>query len=91
MIPLSQIGHVEIRPEDPILRRRDRTPTITVQGDFDDSLQPPEVSMEIAEGAARRSWRALPQAIAIETGGNIEDSAKANAALAARLPGHARC
>jgi multidrug efflux pump subunit AcrB len=30
MVPLSQIGHVEIRPEDPILRCRDRTPTVTV-------------------------------------------------------------
>lgn len=36
LIPLSQIGHVEIRPEEPILRRRDRTPTITVQSDIDE-------------------------------------------------------
>jgi hypothetical protein len=33
--------------EDPILRRRDRTPTITVRTDIDESLQPPEVSTEI--------------------------------------------
>src|SRR4029450_10864434 len=32
-IPLSQIGTVEIRMEDPILRRRDRTTTSTVRGD----------------------------------------------------------
>ena len=31
-IPLSQVGKVEVRMEDPILRRRDRTPTITVRG-----------------------------------------------------------
>src|SRR3982750_4213541 len=33
-IPLPQIGAVEIRMEDPILRRRDRTPTITGRGDI---------------------------------------------------------
>jgi multidrug efflux pump subunit AcrB len=47
MIPLEQIGHIEVRMEDPILRRRDRMPTITVRGDIDESLQPPEVSMEL--------------------------------------------
>ena len=43
-VPLSQIGHVEMRTEDPILRRRDRVPTITVQSDIDESLQPPQMS-----------------------------------------------
>jgi len=52
MVPLSQIGDVEIRPEDPILRRRDRTPTVTVQSDFDETMQPPEVSMEIEKALA---------------------------------------
>jgi len=51
-VPLSQIGHVDIRPEDPILRRRDRTPTITVQSDCDEAMQPPEVSMEIEKALA---------------------------------------
>src|SRR5689334_4852856 len=32
-IPLSQIGTVAVRMEDAILRRRDRTPAITVRGD----------------------------------------------------------
>src|SRR5207302_7326106 len=47
MIPLEQIGHIEVQREDPILRRRDRMATITVRGDIDESLQPPEVSMEL--------------------------------------------
>jgi len=33
-VPLSQIGFVDIRMEEPTLRRRDRTPTITVRGDI---------------------------------------------------------
>jgi len=85
LVPLSQIGHVEIRPEDPILRRRDRTPTITVQSDFDDSMQPPEVSMEIQKALAPVIAR-LPNGYSIETGGNIEDSTKANSALLPVFP-----
>jgi len=85
LVPLSQIGRVEMRPEDPILRRRDRTPTITVQSDFDDSMQPPEVSMEIEKALAPIIAR-LPSGYRIETGGNIEDSAKANSALLPVFP-----
>jgi multidrug efflux pump subunit AcrB len=85
LIPLSQIGHIEIRPEDPILRRRDRTPTITVQCDIDESLQPPQVSMEVKKALAPVIAR-LPEGYRIEMGGNIEDSAKANAALVPIFP-----
>jgi len=85
VVPLSQIGHVEIRPEDPILRRRDRTPTITVQSDFDEAMQPPEASMEIEKALAPIIAR-LPNGYRIETGGNIEDSTKANSALAPVFP-----
>ena len=38
-IPLSQIGRVEIQPEDPLIKRRDRVPTITVRGDNVESTQ----------------------------------------------------
>ncbi len=46
-VPLSQIGKIEIGMEDPILRRRDRTPTITVRGDIANNLQPPDVSVAV--------------------------------------------
>jgi multidrug efflux pump subunit AcrB len=85
LVPLAQIGHIEIRPEDPILRRRDRTPTITVQCDIDETMQPPEVSREI-EKALAPVIAQLPAGYRIETGGNIEDSTKANAALAPIFP-----
>ena len=84
-IPLSQIGHVEIRPEEPILRRRDRTPTITVQCDVDEALQPPQVSTEIQAALAPIIAR-LPDQYRIETGGNIEESTKANSALVPVFP-----
>jgi hypothetical protein len=68
-----------------VVRRRDRVPTITVQSDIDERLQPPQVSAEI-EAALKPIVAALPAGYHIETGGNIEDSAKANVALAQIFP-----
>ncbi|WP_143497445.1 efflux RND transporter permease subunit, partial [Pseudomonas aeruginosa] len=48
-IPLSQIGEVEVRMEEPIMRWRDRVPTITVRGDIAEGLQPPDVSTAISQ------------------------------------------
>src|SRR5947199_6918400 len=64
---------------------RERTPTITVQSDFDEAMQPPEVSMEIERALAPIIAR-LPNGYRIETRGNIEDSAKANSALVPGFP-----
>lgn len=84
-IPLDQIGRVEIRMEDPILRRRDRTPTITVRGDISESLQPPDVSKEIMD-KLKPIIDQLPSGYRIEVGGSIEEAAKANVALAKIFP-----
>ena len=84
-VPLSQVGHVEIRPEDPILKRRDRLPTITVQSDIDESLQPPQVSQEIRK-AIQPIIASPPEGYKIEMGGNIEEAGKANRALATVFP-----
>ena len=85
LVPLSQIGRIEVRPEDPVLRRRDRTPTITVQSDIDERLQPPEVSQQI-DAALKPVIDRLPAGYRIEMGGNIEDAGKANSALAPVFP-----
>src|SRR5216117_144209 len=84
-IPLSQIGTVEIRMEDPILRRRDRTPTITVRGDIAEGLQPPDVSTAVWK-ALQPVVAKLPAAYRIEEGGSIEESGKANRAIAPLFP-----
>ncbi|ASG22420.1 efflux RND transporter permease subunit [Nitrospirillum viridazoti] len=85
LVPLSQIGHVEVRAEEPILRRRDRVPTITVQADIDEALQPPQVSMAIEKALAPVIAK-LPAGYHIEMGGNVEEAGKANAALAPMFP-----
>jgi multidrug efflux pump subunit AcrB len=84
-ISLSQIGHIEMRPEDPILRRRDRVPTVTVESDIDEVSQPPQVSLEIQQ-ALQPVIAQLPDGYRIELGGNIEEAGKANAALAPIFP-----
>ena len=80
-IPLSQIGTVGIRMEDPILRRRDRTPTMTVRGDIAEGLQPPDVSTAVLKDLQPIIAK-LPAGYRIEEGGSIEESGKANRALA---------
>jgi len=84
-IPLDQVGRMEIRSEEPILRRRDRTPTITVRGDIDEKLQPPEVSAQVSKALEPVIAR-LPEGYRIETSGAVEESGKANKALAAVFP-----
>jgi multidrug efflux pump subunit AcrB len=84
-IPLSQIGTVAIHMEDPILRRRDRTPTITVRGDIAEGLQPPDVSTAVWQELEPIIAR-LPAGYRIEEGGSIEESGKANRALAPLFP-----
>ncbi|MET0544869.1 MAG: efflux RND transporter permease subunit [Caulobacterales bacterium] len=84
-VPLDQIGKVEIRMEDPILRRRDRFPTITVRGDIADGLQPPDVSLQVIKDI-EPIVSTLPAGYKIETAAALEEAGKANAALAAVFP-----
>jgi multidrug efflux pump subunit AcrB len=84
-IPLDQIGKAEIRMEDPILRRRDRLTTITVRGDIDERLQPPDVSKKVQK-ELQPIIKTLPAGYRIEMGGSIEEAGKANAALAVVFP-----
>ncbi|MBS1131924.1 MAG: acrB, partial [Proteobacteria bacterium] len=84
-IPLAQVGKVDVRMEDPILRRRDRTPTITVRGDIAEGLQPPDVSSAVWQ-ELQPIIAKLPAGYRIEMAGAIEESGKANRALAPVFP-----
>ncbi len=84
-VPLAQIGTLEVRMEDPILRRRDRVPTITVRGDIADGLQPPDVSTEMMQ-RLQPIIRSLPAGYHIDMAGSIEEAGKANAALVPIFP-----
>ncbi|SCW32684.1 MULTISPECIES: efflux RND transporter permease subunit [unclassified Pseudomonas] len=84
-IPLSQVGEVDVRMEDPILRRRDRTPTITVRGDIAEGLQPPDVSSAIIK-QLQPIIDTLPGGYRIEQAGAIEESGKAGQAIVPLVP-----
>jgi len=84
-LPLDQLGHAEVRMEDPILRRRDRMTTITVRGDIGEAFQPPDVSMQVLNDL-KPLMATLPPGYAITTAGALEEAGKANVALAAVFP-----
>lgn len=84
-VPLSQIGKIEIGMEDPILRRRDRTPTITVRGDIANNLQPPDVSVAVMK-QLQPIVDALPAGYRIDMAGSIEESGKATQAMIPLFP-----
>ncbi|PKB20655.1 efflux RND transporter permease subunit [Janthinobacterium sp. 64] len=84
-IALSQVGSVEVRSEEPVMRRRDRQPTITVRGDIADGLQPPDVSGAIT-AQLQTVIDKLPAGYRIEQAGSIEESAKATQAMLPLFP-----
>ncbi|MFC0152688.1 efflux RND transporter permease subunit [Xanthomonas dyei] len=84
-VPLSQVGKVDVRMEEPIMRRRDRVPTITVGGDVDDKLQPPDVSAAITK-QLQPIIEQLPSGYRIIEAGSIEESGKATAAMLPLFP-----
>lgn len=84
-VPLSQIDTVDVRMEEPVMRRRDRTPTITVRGNIADGLQPPDVSTAITR-QLQPIIDKLPSGYRIEQAGSIEESGKAMTAMLPLFP-----
>ena len=84
-ISLAQVGKVDVRMEEPIMRRRDRMPTITVRGDIADGSQPPDVSTAITQ-QLQPIIQQLPSGYRIEEAGSIEESGKATAAMLPLFP-----
>ncbi|WP_395408490.1 efflux RND transporter permease subunit [Pseudoduganella sp. UC29_106] len=84
-IPLSQVGKVDVRAEEPVMRRRDRMPTITVRGDIAEGLQPPDVSAAISRQLQPLIDK-LPSGYRIEQAGSIEESGKATTAMLPLFP-----
>ena len=84
-VPLSQVARINYDYEEPILWRRNRDVVLTVRGDIVDNVQAPDVTNEVLP-KLQSIQDALPYGYRIETGGSIEESAKANGALAAVFP-----
>jgi multidrug efflux pump len=84
-VPLSQFAKISYEYEEPILWRRNRDTVLTVRGDIVDNVQAPDVTNEVLP-KLQPIKDALPYGYRIDTGGAIEESVKANAALVAVFP-----
>ncbi|MEI6487064.1 MAG: efflux RND transporter permease subunit [Sphingomonadales bacterium] len=84
-VTLSQVARLVPAMEDPLLRRHDRVPTITVRADVVHGRQPPDVTAAILP-ALQPLIAALPAGYHITPAGSVEESGKANAALLPLFP-----
>lgn len=79
-VPLTQLAEISYGFEEPILWRRNRDMVLTVRADVVPGVQAPTVTAEILP-LLQPIIGTLPAGYRIETGGAVEESNKANAAL----------
>jgi multidrug efflux pump subunit AcrB len=84
-VPLSQIASVEYGQEYPIVWRRDRLPTVTVQADVVPGTQAATVVQAAASKIAALN-ASLPYGYRIGIGATVEESNKAQTSVIAALP-----
>ncbi len=84
-VTLGQTAQLVPAMEEPLLTRRNRESYIAVHADVVDGAQAPDVTMKISE-RLKPFEAQLPPGYRIDIGGAIEESSKANKAIAAMLP-----
>jgi multidrug efflux pump len=84
-VPLSQIASVEYGQEYPIVWRRDRLPTVTVQADLAPGTQAATVVQSLNPQIAALN-ASLPSGYHVSVGGSVEESGKAQASVIAVVP-----
>ena len=84
-VPLSQFATFEYGQEYPLVWRRDRTPTLTVQADVAPGVLPDTVVDGLAP-SVKALAETLPPAYRIDTGGTVEESAKSQDSVVAMVP-----
>ncbi len=84
-IPLAQFAIFEYGQDYPIVWRRDRLPTLTVQADVAPGALPEVVVSDLAEAIAELNAK-LPEGYRIEVGGSVEESAQSSASVFAVIP-----
>jgi multidrug efflux pump len=84
-VPLSQIATVDYGQEYPIVWRRDRLPTVTVQADLASGMQAATVAQALAPQVTALNAN-LPDGYHVAVGGSVEESQKAQGSVAAVLP-----
>ena len=84
-VPLSQFASFTYDQEQPLIWRRDRVPTLTVQADVRPGVLPATVVEALASPIAELN-KTLQRPYRIALGGVVEDSAKAQASVVAVVP-----
>ncbi|WGF88048.1 efflux RND transporter permease subunit [Marinivivus vitaminiproducens] len=84
-VPLSQFATFEFDQTFPLLWRRDRVPTLTVQADVMPGALPESV-VEALEPAIAELNASLPVPYEVAVGGTAEESAKSQASVIAVVP-----
>ncbi|MDH4564880.1 efflux RND transporter permease subunit [Pseudomonas sp. BN411] len=84
-VPLEQVGRFQPLMEEPILKRRDRELTFEVRADIIKGTQPPDVEKAVYADLQPLIAK-LPPGYKVTIGGPVEESAKANKALAVLFP-----
>jgi len=84
-VPLAQIARLEYGLDMPLIWRRDRLATLTVQADTIPAVLPATVVASLAKKIAELN-STLPTEYRVVPGGSVEESARSTASLAAVLP-----
>ena len=84
-VPLMEVATVEHGFEAPILWRRQRLPTLTVQADVAPNIQAATVVEQLAPAIGKITG-GLPAGYRIDTGGAVEESAKGQRSVAVVVP-----
>jgi multidrug efflux pump subunit AcrB len=84
-VPLSQIASVDYGQEYPLVWRRDRLPTVTVQADVVPGTQAATVVQDLAPKMAALN-ATLPSGYHIQVGGTVEESNKGEISVRAVAP-----
>jgi multidrug efflux pump subunit AcrB len=84
-VPLSQFATFDYQQEYPLIWRRDRIPTLTVQADVVPGGLP-ETAVAALAPAIEKLNASLPPSYHIATGGVVEESGQSQASVAAVVP-----
>src|SRR5262249_59741707 len=84
-VAISQFAAIEYGQDYPLVWRRDRVPTLTVQADVAPGILPESV-VESLEPAVAKLAAELPPSYRISLGGIAEESAKSRASVLAVVP-----
>jgi len=84
-VPLEQVAKLSYGIEPPLVWRRHRLPTVTVQADTAPGLEPATVVKALSSNLAAFNSQ-LPAGYEVVAGGTVEESAKAEASIFAVFP-----